>query len=119
MHRSLNSLGLSDLHNIILFESCVTVDIVTRLEQYKDLYLPEPKRNWDEDEYKKRVYERAVVEELELLARLNPEMDIIDIICEFVEELTHPYNDPSTPDEVFEIIGTFIDTMEAITNWLD
>lgn len=119
MHRSLNSLGISDLQNVMLFESCVTVDIVAKLEQYKDLYLPEPKRNWDEDEYKKRVYERAVIDELEMLARLNPEMDISDIIYEFIDELIGPFNDPNTPIEVFEIIGVFIDTMEAVMAWLD
>lgn len=118
MNCSFDSLGLSDLHNVILFESCVTTDIVNQLEQYKELYLPEPQQNWDEDEYKKRVYERTVVDELELLARLNPEMDIFEIIFEFIDELTPAYNDLDTPEEVFEIVGTFIETMWAIVDWI-
>ena len=106
------------MRDIMLFESCETQYMVSKLEEYKDLYLPEPEKNWDLDAYKKRVYERTVIDELEMLIRLNPDMDIFELIHEFMGELNPVYNDFNTPDEVFEILGTFMETMEKIEEYL-
>lgn len=110
-------LGISKMRDIILFESCETRYIVDKLEQYRDLYLPEPRKNWDLDEYKKRVYERTVIDELIMLVRLNPDMDISEVIDEFANDLEPVYNDFKTPDEVFEILQIFMETLEAISEW--
>lgn len=110
-------LGVSKMRDIMLFESCETRYIVTKLEEYQDLYLPEPQKNWDREEYKKRVYERAVIDELVMLTRLNPDMDIYEVIGEFMDDLEPGYNDLSTPDEVFEILYIFMETLEQVLEW--
>lgn len=119
MNISLNSLNISKCRDIMLYESCVTAHYIKLLEEYKKLYLPEPKRNWDFDDYNRRVYELSCVDQVEMLIRLNPEMDPQDILCEFAAELEPAYNDFDTPDEVFEILGAFINTLEALSGWLD
>ena len=118
MKISFGLLGLTDLKNVILYESSATRFFVEKLEQYKDLYFPEPKLNWDIDEYKKRVYERTVIEELEFLLRINPDLDIIDAAIEFMGDLEPAYNDFDTPDEVFEILSVFIETLQDIVDWV-
>ena len=119
MNINFESLGLSKVRDVFLYESCATKSFVDELERYKDLYLPEPQKNWDLDEYKKRVYERTAVEEIEFLLRLNPDLDILGVIQEFRKDLEPSYNDFYTPDKVFEIISVFMETMDAIEEWID
>lgn len=113
MRHNINLLSSTELIEIMNSKNSKIDQIIKELEEYEKLYLPEPKKNWDIDEFKKRVYERAAINELEVLVRLNPDMTIRDIFEEFMYECDNGLDD-NAPIEVFEILKVMSETTDAV-----
>lgn len=116
MRHSVASLSVETLHGLFALESSETASLIRRLQAYKDNFLPEPKKNWDPEEFKKRSYERACIDELTLLARLNPEIPFCDICDSFIDEIEESYWSVNTPVDVFEIVSVMMDMIPIIKN---
>lgn len=123
MRHSVASLGVEAAHSLFSFSSTKVKTIVKNLEFYKQFYYPELGPKTDPDIFKKRSYEIACIDELELLVKLNPEMSFCDIYSELMAELEPSYESVDILVEIYEIVAVFMDVLYDISflakSWFD
>ena len=116
MRHTCAEMSLEEMRDFLTYSP--NKEFIDILEAYKQDFLPEPEKDWDLDEFKRRVYERTAIDELEALVRFNPDMDLIWIIWEFMDELMPSYCDQDTPDDVFEVVASFMYIFEELCIYL-
>lgn len=93
------------------------MNIIDDLEDFKELFYPEPQKNVDNHEYKKTVFARTAVDDIISIAKSNP-CDILTSLTEYRNRLYVSYYDINTSNETAEVLFTFIDVFRQIKNWL-
>lgn len=106
------------LHGLFALEPCETLRLMRLLGTYRERVYPEPKKSWDPDEFNQRCYERACIDYLITLIRLNPDMTFNEVCEECLCELEIPYESNETPPEVFEVVSAFYNTLLDLHMWV-
>lgn len=117
MRHSMSSVSGEILQGLLAFPKHQTY--ISKVREYIDNYLPKPYIKWDPDEFKKRSYEISIMEQLESVLLVNPDMEFWEILDEFIEELRRPYESYDTPPEVFEIVSCGLGVIDAFIFWLE
>lgn len=113
MRHNINQLTIDELRIILKNDNYKMNEIIRILKEYEDLYLPEPEKKWDIDEFKIRVYERTAIEELITCVRLNLDMTFGEILDAFRTECSIMF-DCDTPNDVFEILRIMCETIDNV-----